>query len=226
MNDAVPNRDDLFSPQPRKAQSIHFTMPFLPSDPNSRPSTPAIVTPEQPKKRKRMASANADSPHHNLPWTEEEKQRLIELLEVYPEEEVNARRYAKIAAAIGTRTPGQVANRVNKLQLKTRRRTEGKIDPGEDLDEVLDIELRNSKEYQEYMTIRKQIEALESDSGISVHVGFKCDDCGMEPIVGTRWRCTKCHEPNAIDLCQECYECGEFNTAQHRPSHRFFRHNS
>lgn len=97
------------------------------------------------------------------------------------------------------------------------------IDPGDDLDEMLDEEMRKSKEYQEYLLIRKQVEALEADPDVPVHVGFKCDDCGMEPIIGIRWRCTKCHEPDAIDLCQECYDTGEFKTATHRPSHRFIK---
>lgn len=55
------------------------------------------------------------SPHYNLPWSEDEKKKLDELLLIYPEEEIQSRRYAKIAAAMGTRTASQIGNRVGKL---------------------------------------------------------------------------------------------------------------
>jgi hypothetical protein len=228
----APNRSALFSPQPRKAGSVQFTLPFAPSNDASRTSSPAVVgnsgppTPGSAGQRKKRKRASEHA-HHNLPWTEEERRRLIELLDIYPEEEVQARRFAKIAAAVGTRTAGQVANRVNKMQLKKMRlamRDEERIDPGGNLDEFLDSRQLQSAEYQEYLMLKRQVETLEANPDTSVHLGFRCDDCGMEPIVGTRWRCTKCHEPNAIDLCQECYECGEFQANTHRPDHRFLRH--
>lgn len=54
----------------------------------------------------------------NQLWSCEEQRRLEELLEVYPEEEVEARRYRKIAEALGTRTPTQVMSRVQKYFAK------------------------------------------------------------------------------------------------------------
>lgn len=265
-----PNRMDIFSPQPRKAQSIHFTVPFLPSyadagqsrasSPlNSAPSSVAVTPNSQSadgtlrahlsgqdggsslgsssstfasplqmggeRKRRKMIPGN-DASHHNLPWTLEEKQRLLELLEIYPEEDVQSRRYAKISSAIGTRTPGQVANRVNKLTSRRRRQADEdeRIDPGDDIDEILDEESRKSKEYREYQRLKRQLEMIEMDPTLPVHHGFKCDDCGVEPIVGDRWRCTKCREPLAIDLCADCYQDATFRTKLHRPSHRFMRH--
>jgi hypothetical protein len=233
--DEVPSRGSLFSPQPRKAGSVQFTMPFLPpaTDVSRLSTSPAESAcsatpasgPPKPGKRKRGTVASGAS-HHNLPWTEEEKRRLAELLAIYPEEEVQARRYAKIAAAIGTRTPGQVANRVNKLLLKQRKRADEKIDPGDDIDDAVGDAVRQSAEYRRYQRLRQQIGLLEANPATPVHAGFRCDDCGVEPIVGVRWRCTKCHEPQAVDLCEECYETGEFSSPTHRPDHRFIRHSS
>lgn len=54
----------------------------------------------------------------NALWTEEEQKKLEELLSVYPEEEVASRRWEKIANALGTRTPKQVASRFLILKWK------------------------------------------------------------------------------------------------------------
>ncbi|XP_047514659.1 ZZ-type zinc finger-containing protein 3 [Pieris napi] len=50
----------------------------------------------------------------NQLWSFEEQKRLEELLEIYPEEPIEARRYKKIAAALGTRTTTQVMSRIQK----------------------------------------------------------------------------------------------------------------
>ncbi|KAJ3092214.1 ZZ-type zinc finger-containing protein 3 [Quaeritorhiza haematococci] len=54
----------------------------------------------------------------NQPWSLEEQSRLEELLEIYPEESVQAHRYEKIAKALGTRNARQVASRVQKYFMK------------------------------------------------------------------------------------------------------------
>ncbi|XP_067143822.1 ZZ-type zinc finger-containing protein 3 isoform X2 [Centruroides vittatus] len=54
----------------------------------------------------------------NQLWTAEEQKRLEELLIQYPPEEVESRRWMKIAAALGNRTPTQVASRVQKYFIK------------------------------------------------------------------------------------------------------------
>ncbi|XP_061715895.1 ZZ-type zinc finger-containing protein 3 [Cydia pomonella] len=54
----------------------------------------------------------------NQLWSCEEQKRLEELLEVYPEEPIEARRYKKIAKALRTRTPIQVMSRVQKYFAK------------------------------------------------------------------------------------------------------------
>ncbi|XP_039745104.1 ZZ-type zinc finger-containing protein 3 [Pararge aegeria] len=54
----------------------------------------------------------------NQLWSCEEQKRLEELLEIYPEELVEAKRYKKIANALGTRTPIQVMSRIQKYFTK------------------------------------------------------------------------------------------------------------
>jgi len=50
-----------------------------------------------------------------------------------------------------------------------------------------------------------------------MHIGFQCDSCGMEPIVGTRWTCVDCAE---LDLCNQC-DRATFTKGGHIPEHRF-----
>ncbi|KAL8612807.1 hypothetical protein ACOMHN_033477 [Nucella lapillus] len=57
----------------------------------------------------------------NKLWTPEEQKKLDELLIKYPPEEVEARRWRKIAQAFGDRTPQQIASRVQKYFLKLER---------------------------------------------------------------------------------------------------------
>ncbi|KAL6261636.1 hypothetical protein P5V15_006724 [Pogonomyrmex californicus] len=54
----------------------------------------------------------------NQLWTVEEQRRLEELLIEYPPEEVEMRRWTKIANALGNRTPKQVCSRVQKYFIK------------------------------------------------------------------------------------------------------------
>ncbi|EZA51491.1 hypothetical protein DMN91_000557 [Ooceraea biroi] len=57
----------------------------------------------------------------NQLWTMEEQRRLEELLKEYPPEEVEMRRWTKIANALGNRTPKQVSSRVQKYFIKLLR---------------------------------------------------------------------------------------------------------
>ncbi|XP_059054144.1 ZZ-type zinc finger-containing protein 3 [Achroia grisella] len=54
----------------------------------------------------------------NQLWSCEEQKRLEELLEIYPEEPIEAHRYKKIARDLGTRTPIQVMCRIQKYFTK------------------------------------------------------------------------------------------------------------
>ncbi|MCO5561992.1 hypothetical protein L7F22_015618 [Adiantum nelumboides] len=56
-----------------------------------------------------------------------------------------------------------------------------------------------------------------------LHVGVGCDECGMYPIEGIRYRCVECTEKIGFDLCGSCYKSGgsvmgRFNQ-EHQPNH-------
>ncbi|XP_020898021.1 ZZ-type zinc finger-containing protein 3, partial [Exaiptasia diaphana] len=57
-------------------------------------------------------------PTFNQQWTIAEQTRLEKLLQVYPQEDIEAKRWEKIAKALGNRTPKQVASRVQKYFIK------------------------------------------------------------------------------------------------------------
>ncbi|CAG9770991.1 unnamed protein product [Ceutorhynchus assimilis] len=64
------------------------------------------------KQERKIDNSNGGS------WTPEEQKRLEELLQIYPPEPIEMKRFAKIAKALGTRTPHQVASRLQKYFLK------------------------------------------------------------------------------------------------------------
>lgn len=70
-----------------------------------------------PKVRGRKFTDNKPETFNQL-WSCEEQKRLEELLEIYPEEPIEARRYKKIARDLGTRTPVQVMSRIQKYFAK------------------------------------------------------------------------------------------------------------
>ncbi|KAH9489697.1 ZZ-type zinc finger-containing protein 3 [Bulinus truncatus] len=236
----------------------------------------------------------------NQLWTEEEQQRLESLLIQFPPEEVESRRWAKIAEALGNRTPVQVASRVqkyfvrlakeglpvpgrmpnlttyskkgshrhhryNRLYYPNSTLMQAHIPPvwmkeeGEDPsvpllsnssflssafetpmtsetnsqkddssdDEIYPAEILNSAEYQELQRLKQLMkEKLALDnSAVTRHIGYKCDNCGCEPIVGTRWHCIDCPSDLSFDFCEDCSGVS-FQQGKHDSSHRLhpFRH--
>ncbi|XP_060561473.1 ZZ-type zinc finger-containing protein 3-like [Ruditapes philippinarum] len=217
----------------------------------------------------------------NLLWTPEEQKRLEEMLIQYPPEEVEAKRFQKIAAALGNRTPIQVQSRVQKYFIKLanaglpipgrapnmgiyKRKNqrgyrhqkmynpstfftsiippvymsdddnsqsyEGSVVSNTEVfdykeenmsdDESIPVELRALPEYQELMRLKcLRKEKLGFKSTSTEHIGFKCDRCDVEPIVGTRWHCTDCPPDVAVDFCEQCVDCG-YETKTHDSSHR------
>ncbi|CAO3644709.1 unnamed protein product [Cunninghamella echinulata] len=75
-------------------------------------------TPIKESSSSSSTSANNGTQTHNQPWTDEEQRRLEELLEIFPDEPVQAQRFAKISQALGTRTPRQVGSRIQKYFIK------------------------------------------------------------------------------------------------------------
>lgn len=258
----------VHQPRPRQASRFNAAEPFASEYPRplsvpvfSAPPTPGpsrSVTPKvasqskQQKQRVRKASANAPentSLTHNIPWSDDEKRKLDYLLTVYPEEEVQARRYAKISAALGSRTANQVASRVQKLQAKAARMKAKSEKAGNSIPEastktitprvddetrelVVQLEsffsassdpgIKSTPEYAEYLRLKAQLEAIALDplNGV-IHAGYKCDSCGIDPLIGARWTCCSCpRSAPSIDLCDLCVSKG-FETEIHKVSHVF-----
>ncbi|PIA29487.1 hypothetical protein AQUCO_05900003v1 [Aquilegia coerulea] len=49
-------------------------------------------------------------------------------------------------------------------------------------------------------------------SDVNVHIGIRCDNCEINPIVGKRYKCKDCWEEHTrpehgvgFDICEECY---------------------
>ncbi|KAI9029105.1 hypothetical protein CLU79DRAFT_737583 [Phycomyces nitens] len=90
----------------------------------TRPNTPEnrqtlrSIEPRMSEELSLDSDDRSKLPTHNQPWSDEEQHRLEELLEIYPDEPVQAQRFNKISSALGTRTARQVASRVQKYFIK------------------------------------------------------------------------------------------------------------
>ncbi|XP_065916603.1 ZZ-type zinc finger-containing protein 3-like isoform X1 [Dysidea avara] len=89
----------------QKAENRHFQTL---EDPNLDPTD---------KVRGKVANELKTRTFNQL-WTAEEQTKLEHLLEVYPPEDIESRRFEKIAAALGNRTVKQVQSRVQKYFIK------------------------------------------------------------------------------------------------------------
>lgn len=273
----VSNHQTFHQPKPRQAPPRFnsdltdlnpMDRPINLSRPTSVPPVPTVPTPvsipttpsnSNIKIRIRKPSSHAPentSLTHNIPWSDDERRKLDYLLTVFPEEDIQARRYAKIAAALGSRTGNQVASRVQKIAAKAQRHREralrnGNVTPTSEsktpstdlnnnsststLDQgtielVAELEsffakssdpqIKSTPEYAEYLKLKGQLEAIAQNplNGI-LHVGYKCDYCGIEPIIGPRWTCCSCPKGSApIDLCDNCVT-KSFETDTHKQAH-------
>ncbi|XP_038166821.1 ZZ-type zinc finger-containing protein 3 isoform X1 [Arvicola amphibius] len=217
----------------------------------------------------------------NQLWTVEEQKKLEQLLLKYPPEEVESRRWQKIADELGNRTAKQVASRVQKYFIKltkagipvpgrtpnlyiyskkssTSRRQhplnkhlfkpstfmtshEPPVYMDEDDDrscfhdhmntpaeeasdeESIPIMYRSLPEYKELLQFKKlkkqKLQQMQAESGFVQHVGFKCDNCGAEPIQGVRWHCQDCPPEMSLDFCDSCSDCPH-ETDIHKDDHQ------
>lgn len=240
----TPISSERVSPMPIGTDSLNASSLGV-----SMTSLSTSTEPSQPQPRTqrihRVAMNENDyvAAHYNLPWSEEEKKRLEELMLVYPEEPVISRRHAKIAQALGTRTASQVTNRINKLKAKREKqakrdseaardqalklaRTLKKsgvdltISDADDLELEVDEATKSSAEYQEYLKLKEQMEDIKAQ--VVEHVGFKCDGCLMEPIIGSRFHCETCMSD--FDLCQSCMTNRvDSKTGMHDTTHSFVK---
>ncbi|XP_044010407.1 ZZ-type zinc finger-containing protein 3 [Aphidius gifuensis] len=92
--------------------------------PQTRPKEPAPVCEKKIDDNKRLVRGrifdDSKPETFNQPWTDEEQMRLDRLLEKYPEETIQMRRWTKIANELGNRTPKQVSSRVQKYEIKLK----------------------------------------------------------------------------------------------------------
>ncbi|KAG0283214.1 ZZ-type zinc finger-containing protein 3 [Linnemannia gamsii] len=251
-------------------------------------------------------------PLYNIPWSDEEQRLLEKLLDEYPDEPVAAQRFQKISAAMGTRTPKQVASRVQKYFIKlvkagleapgrmnysletSKAKTKGtpptakgkkrkdgpggeaapkgkagrprKKDAGEtgasgsggsatggggaggstkkqkpksllgsgsgrtsgtqylhysSVPTVYMSEEDDEDSVQDMLAASHTVASSVHDGGIASHIGFSCDSCGVDPILGIRYSCIDCEELGGTDLCGPCYNSGVYHNELHLLSHRF-----
>ena len=56
-----------------------------------------------------------------------------------------------------------------------------------------------------YVVVLNVISEPLNDENEEVHDGYCCDGCGVKPIRGMRYRCSKC---SSYDLCNNCRSRG------------------
>ncbi|XP_044296413.1 ZZ-type zinc finger-containing protein 3-like [Varanus komodoensis] len=217
----------------------------------------------------------------NQLWTIEEQKKLEQLLLKYPPEEVESRRWQKIADELGNRTAKQVASRVQKyfikltkagipvpgrtpnLYLYSKKSSNKRQHPlnkhlfrpstfmtsheppvymDEDDDrscfhshmanaaeeepsdeESIPVAYRELPEYKELLQLKKlkkqKLQQMHAESGFVQHIGFKCVNCGIDPIQGIRWHCQDCPQEMSLDFCDSCSDCLH-ETDIHKENHR------
>nr|CAH7757667.1 unnamed protein product [Callosobruchus chinensis] len=80
--------------------------------------------------------------------------------------------------------------------------------------------VKSETEMQLILLKRIRAEKLkEQDSSFSLvkHVGFKCDYCNLEPIVGARWHCLTCLD--SVDFCTDCVLAQMYSSEPHPYNH-------
>ncbi|XP_031231759.1 ZZ-type zinc finger-containing protein 3 isoform X2 [Mastomys coucha] len=259
---------------PKKdGDSLSYSMLPLSDGPEGSHNRPQMI-------RGRLCDDSKPETFNQL-WTVEEQKKLEQLLLKYPPEEVESRRWQKIADELGNRTAKQVASRVQKYFIKltkagipvpgrtpnlyiysrkssTSRRQhplnkhlfkpstfmtshEPPVYMDEDDDrsclhshmssaaeeasdeESIPIIYRSLPEYKELLQFKKlkkqKLQQMQAESGFVQHVGFKCDNCGVEPIQGVRWHCQDCPPEMSLDFCDSCSDCPH-ETDIHKEDHQ------
>ncbi|XP_071984083.1 ZZ-type zinc finger-containing protein 3 [Engystomops pustulosus] len=221
----------------------------------------------------------------NQLWSVEEQKKLEQLLLKFPPEEIESKRWQKIADELGNRTAKQVASRVQKYFIKltkagipvpgrtpnmymySKKQAPSKrqhvlnkhlfrpstfmtsheppvfmeedddhssyhsrdLDAAADEeeedfsdDETIPSSCRGLAEYKELLELKKlkkqRFQQMEAESGYVQHHGYKCDNCGIDPIQGIRWHCQDCPQQMSVDFCDSCSDC-LYETQTHKEDH-------
>ncbi|XP_040607522.1 ZZ-type zinc finger-containing protein 3 isoform X2 [Mesocricetus auratus] len=257
----------------KDGESLSYSVLPLSDGPEGSHSRPQMI-------RGRLCDDTKPETFNQL-WTVEEQKKLEQLLLKYPPEEVESRRWQKIADELGNRTAKQVASRVQKYFIKltkagipvpgrtpnlyiyskkssaSRRQHplnkhlfkpstfmtshEPPVYMDEDDDrscfhghtgtaveeasdeESIPVMYRSLPEYKELLQFKKlkkqKLQQMQAESGFVQHVGFKCDNCGVEPIQGVRWHCQDCPPEMSLDFCDSCSDCPH-ETDIHKEDHQ------
>ncbi|XP_069795407.1 ZZ-type zinc finger-containing protein 3 isoform X2 [Narcine bancroftii] len=268
------------SPMDFKKDAVSSSSSFYTSVLPSSDAPEAMTSNTRAQVIRGRISADSKSETFNQLWSVEEQKRLEELLLKYPPEEVETRRWQKIADKLGNRTAKQVASRVQKYFIKLAKagipipgrtpnvdlhskKTSSKrqhplnkhllrpstfmtsheppvyMDDEDDrssfyssqldaaADEISDDEsipssCRHMAEYKELLCLKKlkkqKLDMIQAESGFVQHIGYKCDNCGMEPILGLRWHCQDCPQDSSVDFCDSCSDC-LYETEIHKGDH-------
>ena len=75
-------------------------------------------------------------------------------------------------------------------------------DDEEELVEHYQTDLLSSEDFKLFQLLNKVKAESEHElrTESTEHVGYKCDHCSSEPILGTRWQCNVCQ----VDFCNTC----------------------
>ncbi|PRP89257.1 ZZ-type zinc finger-containing protein 3 [Planoprotostelium fungivorum] len=101
-------------------------------------------------------------------------------------------------------------------------------------------ELKDTEEYQELVSLmrleklsqvkkptERVVDKIETETPSTTSqqkvIRYKCDSCGVDPIVDGRWTCIECKEKgDSVDLCANCHNDGAFMREKHG-LHKFKR---
>ena len=120
---SVSSVSDAVHPMPKMKKSRQLAAAAIPYE--IRPRTMVKVPDVELVSRQRGPNKQETQSQF---WSEEEHQRFLKLLEIYPDEPVASHRWQKIADALGNRTARQVASHAQKYFIRLAK--EGQSVPG------------------------------------------------------------------------------------------------
>ena len=77
-------------------------------------------------------------------------------------------------------------------------------------EECLPEELKTAPDYEELKRLKRirkerELELGDGRNQPTSDFGYKCDDCGQDPILGRRFTCVDCaNNDQSLDLCCDC----------------------
>uniref|UniRef100_A0A2K6GIC3 ZZ-type zinc finger-containing protein 3 n=1 Tax=Propithecus coquereli TaxID=379532 RepID=A0A2K6GIC3_PROCO len=212
----LPARPKSPSDPKKDGESLSYSMLPLSDGPEGSNSRPQMI-------RGRLCDDTKPETFNQL-WTVEEQKKLEQLLLKYPPEEVESRRWQKIADELGNRTAKQVASRVQKYFIKLTKA--GIPVPGRTPNLYIYSKKSSTSRRQHplnkhlfkpstFMTSHEPPVYMDEDDDRSCfhsHVNTtveeaSCDNCGVEPIQGVRWHCQDCPPEMSLDFCDSCSDC-------------------